>query len=78
MAGVYTIRFSLTLYKRFDNSHLRDEQQLLYLTRVYQAQRSKCFLPGLDYVQLFVDQHHAWGSRMNVLHEVDDLTAEKL
>ncbi|GFS97432.1 hypothetical protein TNCV_733631 [Trichonephila clavipes] len=48
--------FRLALYKRSDDSYLRDEQQRLYFTRVYQPQRSRCFLPGLDYV----DQHHIW------------------
>ncbi|GFS94440.1 hypothetical protein TNCV_2014651 [Trichonephila clavipes] len=52
--------FRLTIYKQSDGSHLRNEQQLLYLTQVYQPQRSRCFLPGLDCVQLFVDQHHVW------------------
>ncbi|GFT96312.1 hypothetical protein TNCV_3907361 [Trichonephila clavipes] len=46
--------FRLTLYKRSDASHLRDEQQLLYLILEYQPKRSKCFLPGLDCVHLFV------------------------
>ncbi|GFX90930.1 hypothetical protein TNCV_3167611 [Trichonephila clavipes] len=45
----------LTLNKRFDDSDLRDEQHLLYLTLIKQPQRLKCFLPGLDCVQLFVD-----------------------
>ncbi|GFW87367.1 hypothetical protein TNCV_1267401 [Trichonephila clavipes] len=49
--------FRLALHKRSDDPHLRDEQQLLYLTRVYQPQRLRCFLPGLNCVQLFVDQH---------------------
>ncbi|GFW92136.1 hypothetical protein TNCV_3540221 [Trichonephila clavipes] len=31
--------FRLTLYKWSDDSHLLDEQQLLYLTSVYQPQR---------------------------------------
>ncbi|GFU49619.1 hypothetical protein TNCV_4143871 [Trichonephila clavipes] len=40
--------FRLTYYKQSDDSHLNDEQQLLYLTRVYQPQRSRCFLPGFQ------------------------------
>ncbi|GFX79562.1 hypothetical protein TNCV_825511 [Trichonephila clavipes] len=52
--------FHLALYKRSDDPHLRNEQQLLYLTLVYQPQRSRCFLPGLDCLQIFVDQHHIW------------------
>ncbi|GFW96628.1 hypothetical protein TNCV_2846851 [Trichonephila clavipes] len=51
--------------KKFGNlwskdSHLREEQPPLRLTRVYQPQRPRCFLPGLDRVQLLVDQHHVW------------------
>ncbi|GFY24675.1 hypothetical protein TNCV_1017211 [Trichonephila clavipes] len=69
--------FFFTLYKRSDDSHLRDEQQLLYLTLVYQPQRSRCFFPGLDSMQLFVNQHHIWRRGTNVFHEVDDVTAEK-
>ncbi|GFX38526.1 hypothetical protein TNCV_2344971 [Trichonephila clavipes] len=49
--------FRLAIYKRSDDSHLRDERQFSYMTLVYQVQRSKCFLPGLDCLQLF-DQHH--------------------
>ncbi|GFY33976.1 hypothetical protein TNCV_4596841 [Trichonephila clavipes] len=51
--------FRSTLYKRSGDFHLSDEQQLLYLTRVYQPQRSRYFLSGLGYVQLFVYQHHS-------------------
>ena len=47
--------FCLTLYKRSDDSHLLDEQELFYFTRLYQLQCSRCFLRGLDSVQLFVD-----------------------
>ncbi|GFX99958.1 hypothetical protein TNCV_259951 [Trichonephila clavipes] len=50
----------LTLYKRSDDSHLHDEQQLLCLNRVYQPQCLRFFLSCLDCVQLFVDQHHVW------------------
>ncbi|GFV91738.1 hypothetical protein TNCV_4763031 [Trichonephila clavipes] len=56
----YVSDFRLTLYKRSDDSHLGDEQLLLYLNLVNQPQRSRCFLPDMDCVQLFVDQHHAW------------------
>ncbi|GFX99917.1 hypothetical protein TNCV_259541 [Trichonephila clavipes] len=35
--------FRLTICKRSNDSHLRDEQQLLYLTLVYQPLRSRCF-----------------------------------
>ncbi|GFU49311.1 hypothetical protein TNCV_4122191 [Trichonephila clavipes] len=52
--------FHLTLYKWSDDSHLCNEQQNLYLTLVYQTQQSRCFLPSLDCVQLFIDQHHVW------------------
>ncbi|GFY11325.1 hypothetical protein TNCV_4473081 [Trichonephila clavipes] len=51
--------FSLTLYKRSVDLHLSDELQLSYLTRIYQPQRSRYFLPGLDCLQLFVDQYYA-------------------
>ncbi|GFY32345.1 hypothetical protein TNCV_3558531 [Trichonephila clavipes] len=34
------------------------EQQLLHFTVVYEPQCSRRFLPGLEWVQLFVDQHH--------------------
>ncbi|GFV67735.1 hypothetical protein TNCV_4624151 [Trichonephila clavipes] len=47
--------FRLTFYKRSDDSHLRDEQQRLYWTLVYQPQHSRCFIPGLNCIQLFVD-----------------------
>ncbi|GFX61151.1 putative DD41D transposase [Trichonephila clavipes] len=50
--------FRLNLYKWSDDSHLRDGQQFLHLTGVYQPQRSRCFLPGWDCVQLFFDQNH--------------------
>ncbi|GFY29472.1 hypothetical protein TNCV_2626431 [Trichonephila clavipes] len=46
--------FRLTLYKWSDDSDLRDEQQLLYLTLV-NHNRSSCFQPGLDCVQVLVD-----------------------
>ncbi|GFX71680.1 hypothetical protein TNCV_4131261 [Trichonephila clavipes] len=52
--------FRLTLYKQSNDSHLRDEQQFSYWTLVYQRRRSRCFLPGLDCVQLSVDLHHVW------------------
>ncbi|GFS78623.1 hypothetical protein TNCV_3148211 [Trichonephila clavipes] len=52
--------FYLILYKRTDDSHLRHEQQFLYLTRVYELHGSRGFLPGLDCLQLFVDQYHVW------------------
>ncbi|GFV43564.1 hypothetical protein TNCV_1690081 [Trichonephila clavipes] len=57
--GIGVSDFRLTLHKRSDDSHLRDVQQLLYLTRVCQPPRSRCFLPGLDCVQHFVNQHYA-------------------
>ncbi|GFU11376.1 hypothetical protein TNCV_4040921 [Trichonephila clavipes] len=50
--------FCLPLYKRSDDS--QGEKQLLYLTWVYQPQCSRCFLPDLDCVQLFVSQHRVW------------------
>ncbi|GFS97293.1 hypothetical protein TNCV_1824581 [Trichonephila clavipes] len=51
--------FRLKFYKRSsDDLHLLDEQQILYLSLVYQTQRSRCIRPGLNYVLLFVDQHH--------------------
>ncbi|GFU95291.1 hypothetical protein TNCV_4308901 [Trichonephila clavipes] len=46
--------FRLTLYKLSVDWYLCDEQQ----TRIYQQQRLSCFLPGLDCVLLFIDQHH--------------------
>ncbi|GFY30876.1 hypothetical protein TNCV_3120361 [Trichonephila clavipes] len=52
--------FRLALYKRSEDSHLRDEQQLLCFNLVNQPQLSTCFLRGLDCVQLFVDHHHVW------------------
>ncbi|GFV25087.1 hypothetical protein TNCV_1006811 [Trichonephila clavipes] len=52
--------FRLILYKQSDDSHLSDEQQLLCLTQMYQPQRSRCLLPSLDCLQLFVDQQHVW------------------
>ncbi|GFV82006.1 hypothetical protein TNCV_3152041 [Trichonephila clavipes] len=52
--------FRLTLYEQSDDSHLRDEQQFLNLTLDYQPQRSRRFLPDLDCLQKFVDQHHFW------------------
>ncbi|GFV93531.1 hypothetical protein TNCV_1988441 [Trichonephila clavipes] len=48
--------FRLTLYKRSDEPHLRDE--LLYFTLLCQPQRSRSFLVGLDCIHLFVDYHH--------------------
>ncbi|GFV66605.1 hypothetical protein TNCV_1612141 [Trichonephila clavipes] len=69
--------FRLTLYNRFDNSLLCDEQQLLYLTQVYQPQLPRCYLSGLDCVQFFVNLHHVRLCGMNVFHEVDDVTGEK-
>ncbi|GFS99369.1 hypothetical protein TNCV_1601741 [Trichonephila clavipes] len=47
--------FCSTLCKWSNDSHLRDEQQLLHLSWVCQPQHSRCFLPGF-----FVDQHHVW------------------
>ncbi|GFU80642.1 hypothetical protein TNCV_1549091 [Trichonephila clavipes] len=70
--GRVTSDFSLTHYKRSDDSQLHDEQQLLYLTLVYQPQRSGCFLHSLDCVQLLVDQDVSGD-----VDEVDYVTAEK-
>ncbi|GFW47129.1 hypothetical protein TNCV_55821 [Trichonephila clavipes] len=67
--------FRLTIYKQSDDSHLRDE--LWYLTRVYQPQRSRCFLPSFDCVQILIDKHHVWSGGKNVFHEVSDVTNEK-
>ncbi|GFW58670.1 hypothetical protein TNCV_378531 [Trichonephila clavipes] len=53
--------FHLILYKRCDDSHLHNKQQLLYLSRVYQPQRSRYFHSSLDCVRLFVDQHRVYG-----------------
>ncbi|GFX65635.1 hypothetical protein TNCV_4093301 [Trichonephila clavipes] len=74
--GRSVIDFYLTLYIRSEDSHLSDEQQLLYLTRVDQSQHSRCFLPGLDCVQFFIDQYHVWWRGMNIymFHEVDAIT----
>ncbi|GFW74489.1 hypothetical protein TNCV_2413881 [Trichonephila clavipes] len=68
--------FRLTFYKRSNDSHVRDEQQPLYLTRVYQQLRLRGFLPDFTCVQLFVDRPHIWRRGTNIFHEVDDVTAE--
>ena len=39
----------LTFYKLSDDSHILDKQQLLYISRVYQLQCSRYFLPDLDF-----------------------------
>ncbi|GFV72766.1 hypothetical protein TNCV_5038451 [Trichonephila clavipes] len=49
--------FQLTLFKQSNDSHLHDEQQLLYLTRAYPPQLSRLFLLSLDCVQLSVYPH---------------------
>ncbi|GFU10183.1 hypothetical protein TNCV_3449651 [Trichonephila clavipes] len=64
--------FPLSLYERSNDSHLRGEQQLLDLMS---STTVKMLSSNLG--QLFVNQHHVWRRKMNVFHEVDDVTAKK-
>ncbi|GFY17475.1 hypothetical protein TNCV_3518321 [Trichonephila clavipes] len=70
--------FHLTLYKRSDDSHLRDEQQLLYLTQVYQPQHSRCFLSRFRLRTALGRSASCLETELNVFHEVDDEITEKL
>ncbi|GFW10707.1 hypothetical protein TNCV_4918261 [Trichonephila clavipes] len=67
--------FRLKLYKWSGDSRLLDEKQLLYLILVYQLQRCRSFILGLDCVH-FVDQHHVC-LRYVMCHEENDLKAER-
>lgn len=54
---------------------VRDVQQLLYFSRICHPKGSRCFLPGLDCVQLSVNPL-AWWSGKKLFHNVVGATAQ--